>query len=46
MADGTEHPVAYALRSLSLVELNYAQLDKEGLAIIFGVKRYQQYLLG
>ena len=48
LADGTEHPaeVAYASRSLSPAELNYAQLDKEGLAIIFGVKRFHQYLLG
>ena len=38
LADGTEHPVVYASRSLSPAELNYAQLDKEGLAIIFGVK--------
>ena len=44
--DGTEHPVAYASRSLSPAELNYAQLDKEDLAIIFDVKRFHQYLLG
>ena len=43
LANGTEHPVAYASRSLSPAELNYAQLDKEDLAIIFSVK---QYLLG
>ena len=44
--DGLEHPVAYASRSLTPAERKYSQLDKEGLAIIFGVKRFHHYLLG
>ena len=31
---------------LSTTEKHYAQLDKEGLAIIFGLKRFHQYLQG
>ena len=45
-ADGTEHPIAFASRSLSAAERKYAHLDKEGLAIIFGVKKFHQYLFG
>ena len=37
-ADGLEQPVAYASRSLGPAEKKYSQLDKEGLALIFGVK--------
>ena len=44
--DGLEHPVAYTSRSLTPAERKYSQLDKEGLAIIFGVKRFHHYLLG
>ncbi len=46
LPDGSERPVAYASRTLGLAEKQYSQLDKEGLAIIFGVKRFHQYLAG
>ena len=44
--DGTERPIAYASRTLTTPEKNYAQLDKEGLAIVFGVEKFHQYLYG
>ena len=44
--EGTEKPVAFSSRSLSPAERKYAQLEKEGLAIVFGVKKFNQYLLG
>ena len=44
--NGSERPVAYASRSLSPAEANYSQLDKEALAIIFGVQRFHQFIYG
>ena len=41
-----EKPIAFASRSLSPAEKKYAHLDKEGLAIIFGVKKFHDYLFG
>ena len=46
MPDGSERPIAYASRSLSLAERNYSQLDKEGLSLVFGVTKFHQYLHG
>ena len=43
---GAERPVAYASRSLSEAEQKYAQIEREGLAIVFGVKRFHQYICG
>ena len=44
MQDGTEHPVAFASRTVSAAEKNYAQIDKEALALIWGIKKFHHYL--
>ena len=46
MPDGSERPIGYASRSLSEAEKNYSQLEREGLACVFGIKRFHQYLFG
>ena len=46
MEDRTERPIAYASQTLTPTECKYAHIDKEALVIIFGVKRYHQYLYG
>ncbi|KAL1446815.1 hypothetical protein WDU94_012377, partial [Cyamophila willieti] len=44
--ENVEHPIAYASRSLTSSEQNYSQLDREALAIIFGVTHFYNYLYG
>ena len=46
LQDTSERPVAFASRSLAPAQKGYAQLDKEALSIVFGVKKSNQYLLG
>ncbi|XP_043229828.1 uncharacterized protein K02A2.6-like [Amphibalanus amphitrite] len=43
---GREMPIAFASRRLSLSESRYAQIEREGLAIIFGVTKFHNYLCG
>ena len=39
-------PIAFASKSLTDTEVNYAQIEKETYAILFGCKRYHQYVYG
>ncbi|XP_050059397.1 uncharacterized protein K02A2.6-like [Aphis gossypii] len=41
-----EKPIAFASRTLSKSEQGYSQLDKEALALVYGVKYFHQYLYG
>ncbi|UYV80096.1 K02A2.6-like, partial [Cordylochernes scorpioides] len=43
---GVERPVVFASRTLNKTERRYAVIDKEALAVIFGVSKFSQYLLG
>ncbi|XP_045541460.1 uncharacterized protein K02A2.6-like [Papilio machaon] len=44
--DGVEKPVSFASRTLTPAEHRYSQIQKEATAIIFGVRRFHQYLYG
>ena len=46
LLDGEERPIAFASRSLSKSERNYTQIAKEALSIVFGIKKFHQYLYG
>ena len=43
---GKERSISYASRNLSPEERNYAQLDKEGAVVIFGLRKLHQYVYG
>ena len=44
--DGSERPVGYVSRSLTASEQKYSQLEREALAIVFAVVKFNQYLMG
>ena len=46
MPSGKKRPIAYASRTLAPAEKKYSQIEKEGLSLIFGVKKFHQYLWG
>lgn len=46
VVNGEERRIAYSSRTLAPAERNYSQLDKEGASVIFGIKKFHQYLFG
>jgi hypothetical protein len=46
MDDGSERPVAFALRTLLPSEKNYSHIEKEALSLMFGVCKFHTYLYG
>ena len=46
LPDNSEHPTAFASRTINKHEKVYSHLDKEGVAIIFGIKKFHQYVYG
>ena len=46
MPDGSKKPIGFVSRILSETEKKYSQIEKEGLACVFGVRRFHAYLFG
>lgn len=44
--DGSEKPLGFMSHTLSPAKKWYSQLDKEGLAVMFGIKKFHKYLHG
>ncbi|XP_011859462.1 PREDICTED: uncharacterized protein K02A2.6-like [Vollenhovia emeryi] len=44
--DGSERAIQFASQTLSKTQQSYSQIDKEAYAIIFGIKKFYQFLQG
>jgi hypothetical protein len=41
-----DHPIAFASRNISTYEMNYTTTEREGLAMVYVLHKFRQYLLG
>ena len=41
-----DHPIAFASRKLSLAECNFTTIEREGLAMVYALQKFRNYLLG
>lgn len=46
MPDGSEKPIQFASQTLNTCQRKWSQIDREAYAIIFGVKKFFDYLYG
>lgn len=44
--DGSERPIANVSKTLTACQRNYSQIQKEAFAIVFGLRKFYQYLYG
>ena len=44
--NGTERPITYTSKALSKAEQNYSQIEREALSLVYGVKKFHQFLIG
>ena len=42
--DGSDRPIAFASCTLTKAKQNYSQIENEGLAIVYTVKKFHQYV--
>ncbi|KIH66176.1 reverse transcriptase [Ancylostoma duodenale] len=45
-ADGIEKAISHASRSLTATEKRYGQIENEGLALVYAVRKFHRYLFG
>lgn len=45
-SDRTEKMISHASRTLTKAEKNYSQVEKEGLALVYAVKKFHRYIYG
>ena len=44
--DVQERPIAFASHTLTATERNYSQIEKEVLSLVYGIRKFHQYLYG